>query len=176
MKLLISQEKEPIGRKCEQWASFLYTRNRLSNALENPFLEGYGLFLWVPSSSSRLKRRERGDCLRRQRCYAVYSLAGLCSDATCLSAAGQPSDHQAPAAYNFLASIFVNSMYHDDVSTVCKILQFIFELINLSSMYSLRVPSPSNAIQNVLTLVLRAGYDGKGALKLDLRPLRCKLV
>ena len=45
MKLPISQEKEPIGQKCEHWASFLGTKNRLSNARENPFPGGYGLSL-----------------------------------------------------------------------------------------------------------------------------------
>ena len=45
MKLPISQEKGPIGRKCEHWASFLGIRNRLSNAREYPFPGGYGLSL-----------------------------------------------------------------------------------------------------------------------------------
>ena len=47
MRLPISKEKGPIGRKCEHWASFLGTRNRLSNARENPFPEGYVLSLLV---------------------------------------------------------------------------------------------------------------------------------
>ena len=47
MKLPISQEKGPIGRKCEHWASFLGTRNRLSHARENPFPGGYGVSLLV---------------------------------------------------------------------------------------------------------------------------------
>ena len=47
MKLTISQEKGPTGRKYEHWASFLGNRNRLFNARENPFPGGYGLFLLV---------------------------------------------------------------------------------------------------------------------------------
>ena len=47
MKLPICQEKGPIGQKCEHWALFLGTRNRLSNARENPFPGGYGLSLLV---------------------------------------------------------------------------------------------------------------------------------
>ena len=49
MRLLISQEKKPIGRKCEHWTSFLGTRNRLSNDRENPFPEGCALSLLVDS-------------------------------------------------------------------------------------------------------------------------------
>ena len=45
MRLPISKEKGPIGRKCEHWDSFLGTRNRLSNARENPFPGGYGFSL-----------------------------------------------------------------------------------------------------------------------------------
>ena len=45
MKLTIFQDKGPIGRKYEHWASFSGTRNRLSNARENPFPGGYGLSL-----------------------------------------------------------------------------------------------------------------------------------
>ena len=45
MRLPISKEKGPIGRKCEHWASFLGSRNRLSNARENPFPGEYGLSL-----------------------------------------------------------------------------------------------------------------------------------
>ena len=40
MRLPISKEKGPIGRKCEHWASFLGTINRLSNAREYPFPGG----------------------------------------------------------------------------------------------------------------------------------------
>ena len=47
MKLPISQEKGPFGWKCEHYASFLGTRNRLSNARENSFPGGYGLSLRV---------------------------------------------------------------------------------------------------------------------------------
>ena len=45
MRLSIFKEKGPIGRKCEHWASFLGTRNRLSNACENSFPGGHGLSL-----------------------------------------------------------------------------------------------------------------------------------
>ena len=45
MEWPISQEKGPIGRKCEHWTSFLGIRNRLPNAPENPFPGGYGLSL-----------------------------------------------------------------------------------------------------------------------------------
>ena len=45
MKLPISQEKGPIRRKYEHWASFLGTKNLLSNTRENPFPGGYGLSL-----------------------------------------------------------------------------------------------------------------------------------
>ena len=47
MRLSIFKEKGPIGRKCKYWASFLGTRNRLSNARENPFSGGYKLSLLV---------------------------------------------------------------------------------------------------------------------------------
>ena len=48
MQLPICQQKGPIGRKCENWTSFLGIRNRLSNARENPFPGGgYGLSLLV---------------------------------------------------------------------------------------------------------------------------------
>ena len=45
MRLPISKEKGPIGRKCEHWASFLGKKNRLSNARENTFPGGYELSL-----------------------------------------------------------------------------------------------------------------------------------
>ena len=48
MRLPISKEKGLIGRKCEHWASFLGTRNRLSNAREYPFPGRYGLSVLVP--------------------------------------------------------------------------------------------------------------------------------
>ena len=47
MRLPISKEKGPIGRKCEHWPSFIGTRNSLANARENPFHGGYGLSLSV---------------------------------------------------------------------------------------------------------------------------------
>ena len=40
MKLTISQEKRPTGRKRKHWASFLGTTNRLCNVRENPFPGG----------------------------------------------------------------------------------------------------------------------------------------
>ena len=43
MKLPKSQEKGPIERKREHWASFLGTRSRLSSVHENPFPGGFGL-------------------------------------------------------------------------------------------------------------------------------------
>ena len=43
--MIISKEKRPIERKCGHWASFLDTRNRISNARENPFPKGRGLSL-----------------------------------------------------------------------------------------------------------------------------------
>ena len=46
MKLLLSQEKGPIRRICEHWASFLDTSNELSNAHENPFPKGFILSLY----------------------------------------------------------------------------------------------------------------------------------
>ena len=52
MRLAISQEKGPIGRKCEHWASFLSTRNRLSNTRENPLPGGYGLSLLILAAIS----------------------------------------------------------------------------------------------------------------------------
>ena len=61
MKLPISQGKRPIGRKCENWASFLGIRNRLSNARENPFPGGYGL------SCQYIKLRD-GRALRAHVC------------------------------------------------------------------------------------------------------------
>ena len=36
MRFPISQEKGPIGRKYQHWASFLGTRNRVTNSRENP--------------------------------------------------------------------------------------------------------------------------------------------
>ena len=45
MRFPISQEKGPIAQKYQHWASFLGTRNRLSNARENPFPGGHGLSL-----------------------------------------------------------------------------------------------------------------------------------
>ena len=56
MKLPISEEKGTIGRKYEHWASFLGTRNRLSNARENLFPRGYGLSLLdLPYTESQTK-------------------------------------------------------------------------------------------------------------------------
>ena len=54
MKLPISQEQGPIGRKCEHCASFLSTRNLLFNARENPFPGGY-VFLVRSSQSETFK-------------------------------------------------------------------------------------------------------------------------
>ena len=42
---LFQKAKWPMWRKCKHWTSFLGTRNRLSNARENPFSGGYGLSL-----------------------------------------------------------------------------------------------------------------------------------
>ena len=53
MKWPISLEKGPIRWKCDHWASFLGTRNRLSNARGNPFPGGYGLSLSVVISLLR---------------------------------------------------------------------------------------------------------------------------
>ena len=50
MRLPISKEKGPIGRKCEHWALVLGTRNRLSNARENLFPGGYRLSLLALTS------------------------------------------------------------------------------------------------------------------------------
>ena len=68
MKLPISQEKGPIGRKCEHWASFLSKRNRLSNGRENLFPGGYGLSLLDSLSSwSRLN----GLSLNGEKCNII---------------------------------------------------------------------------------------------------------
>ena len=40
MRLPISKETGPIGRKCEHWALFLGTRNRLSMPAKIRFPEG----------------------------------------------------------------------------------------------------------------------------------------
>ena len=47
MRLPISQKKGPIGQKYERWASFLGSRNQLTNARENPFPGGCALSLLV---------------------------------------------------------------------------------------------------------------------------------
>ena len=65
MKLLISQEKGTIGRKYEHWASFLGTRNRLSNARDNPFPGGYGLSLLVRTIASVLQAFSENSYFKR---------------------------------------------------------------------------------------------------------------
>ena len=65
MKLAISQEKGPIGRKFVHWASFLGTGNRLSNASKNPFPGGFGLCLSVKTRGREARKLNCSQCKRK---------------------------------------------------------------------------------------------------------------